>query len=442
MSGHSADFALTVPTPDPRGRCQPVRTGLQLLTEKIPLLLLSIADGLITIVAQRSQGAMESWDQFPMFRRAGYTIQGYGWYLWTTCCPSGLTVYYAFKPLVLLYVCVSALVLITISLYVVRHKERGHLLFGWLWFVLALLPVSGLLQVGDQSHADRYSYVPHIGLFVACVWEVQHWLEKWSVARHLAKVTAVATIAICMVLSNSQIRFWSNSETLWAHALQLDPDNHKAHTNLGVLRLQQHNYEDAETHLRRAVAVRPAWGVAIANLGWLHVQRQEWDQADECFAWALRADPKSVNARSGLAQVRALRPAASVLERKARQVPDEAVVANRLGLTHARRGEFEAALRQFREAIAIAPEYGDAHNNAALALSQLKQIPDAERHFRLALKYDPGNRNFHVNLALLLESQKNWEEARKHYERALQLHPHDVEARQRLDRLLKYLGTL
>ncbi len=417
------------------------RTGLQLLTEKLLLIFLSVADGLITIIIQRSEGAMEAWDQFPAYQRACYAIQGFGWYLWTTLYPSGLSVYYPFKPLSFPLVSLSALVLIAVSFYVVGYRDRRHLVVGWLWFVIALLPVSGLLQVGGQAHADRYAYIPHIGLFVAGVWEAEYWFVKWSAGRYLAMTAAVTTIALCMVLCSFQTIVWSNSETLWTHALELDPDNYAAHANLGVYKQGQRDFARAEFHLRRAVALRPAWVLAITNLGWLHVQRKEWEQAEESFAWALRVDPKSTTARNGLAQVRARRPAVSAPVRDGHQPDNDAIVSNRLGLKHARRGEFETALRHFREAIAIAPEYGHAHNNAALALGELKRPDEAETHFRLALKFDPDNRNFHVNLGALLESQRNWNEARKHYQIALRLNPNDVEAQQLLESLLKNSAT-
>jgi Flp pilus assembly protein TadD len=415
------------------------RTWRQLVVEKAPLFALSLADGIVTIIAQRSANAMSGTDNVPLFHRVANAIEGYGWYLWKTIIPTGLCLLYPFEPLEISWpmVIVSALVLAGLSLLVFVGGGRGHLIFGWLWFLVALLPVCGLLQVGGQAHADRYVYIPHIGLFVAMVWEVGYWLARRGPAPWVAGACLAAVALPCALLTRGQVATWRGSESVWSHALELDPDNFAAHATLGILRLQEHDLEAAERHLQRVLARRPEFRGVLDHLARICEERGQWQEAAEYYAWALRVNPQDQVAADSLA---ALRSSGKLLATGTPERPSsagEAAEQNRRGLANARQGKMEAALRHFQEALALEPEYAEAHNNAGLALKELKRLAEARGHLQRALASAPDNADFHVNLASILVAEGAFAEACEEYEIALKLRPQDVDARFRLEQLRK-----
>jgi tetratricopeptide (TPR) repeat protein len=434
--------AAVVAGDDVRG-IYPMRTHWDLIAEKVPLLGLSLADGIVTIIAQRSTEAMSGNDSHSLAIRAGNAIHGCTWYLWKTIYPASLC---AFYPLSLAgtpwkIVWISALALTALSAYAAMQRRRRHLPFGWLWFVVALLPVSGIVQVGGQAHADRYAYVPHIGLFILIVWEVERWLPPGRVGRSVGIGFCGAVAVAFATMTWFQIGTWRNSETLWNHALTIDPDNYGAHLMLGSLRMQERKWDEAEKHLRRALVQCPNFDRAIYLLGTIHLQRGEWLLAEECLMWVLRKNPKNAEAARDLA---ALRPHLSVAKvaRPERLTPArEAVDLNRRGLSNARRGEMRAALQCFRDALAIQPDFADAHNNAGLALNELQRFDEAKRQFMEAIEIEPDNADFQFNLASALVSQGDIIKALEHYKAALRLKPHDVETQIRVDKLQRTIES-
>jgi Flp pilus assembly protein TadD len=411
----------------------PARTWRQLVIEKTPLLALSLADGLVTIVAQKSTSAMTGTADLPFYERAGNAIVGYGWYLGKTVWPTRLCAFYPLPSPGLSWTLVglSSVALIGLSTYVLVQRKRGHVIFGWLWFLMALLPVSGLVQVGGQAYADRYAYIPHIGLLTLIVWEAWHWLSRQEVGKWMGAAAVAAVAVSCAVVSRVQLASWRDSEALWSHVLALDPENYGAHAMMGSLRAEQRNWDAAERHFQRALQLRPSLRERLDLLARQHQERGDWEGAARYYALAHQAvaeeaaDPGNDGRSASFSRTK--RPAPS----------GEAVEQNRLGLTCARRGEMERALRHFREAVALAPEYAGAHNNAGLAAKELRRFEEAEEHLTEALEYAPENADFHVNLGAVLVALGKREKAREEYEAALRLRPRDPEARYRLEQLQK-----
>ena len=285
--------------------------------------------------------------------------------------------------------------------------------------------------------ADGFTYIPLIGLLIACVWELQYCLDKVTSRQWVAYAVAGPILVISAVLTLIQIPVWTDSETLWAHALRLDADNDGAHEHIGMLRLSQKNSEEALKHFQRVVELRPESSSSICQLGRIYQQREEWEPAEECFACGTRINQDSSEAIQGLSQLHQQQRVPPQKRVVRHQPTAEALASNRLGMEHVRRSEFEVALQHFQKAALLDPQYADAQSNAGLTLTQLKLPEEAKRRYLLALELDPENPDTHVNLAMLLETEKEEIEASKHYETALQLKPSDVEARQRLNRLLK-----
>ncbi len=436
--------ATSVSLDDVRG-IYPLRTVWELLVEKAPLFGLSLVDGIVTILAQRSTEAMSGTDRIPLAIRFANAISGCGWYLEKTIWPSGLC---AFYPLPAggtpgIHVWISAITVTALTayaMYVTFRSSRRHALFGWLWFVVALLPVSGILQVGGQSHADRYTYVPHIGLFIFIVWEAERWLPTRLVGRRLGVSLCGAVAVFFAMITQHQIDTWRNSETLWTHALELDPENYGAHAMLGSLRMQEGKWDEAEQHVRRVLMLRPNFDRAIYQLGSIHFQRGEWLLAEECLLWVQRRNPQNIEAARDLEKVRLHLPNAKSARSNQAAPVREAADLNKQGLASARRGEMKAALHYFEQAIAVQPDYADCHNNAGLALNQLQRFDEAKQQFLQAIDLEPENGDFHYNLATTLVAQGNILQACEHLTVALRLKPHDVETRIRLEQLEKQLN--
>lgn len=279
-----------------------------LVWEKLPLFGLSLIDGVVTLCAQGAgRSAYTGLEQLPLADRVGNAIHAYAWYLWKTILPVGLSPFYPhpLESLAWWRVAGAATLLLAVSGVVfVYGRQRGHLIFGWLWFLVVLLPVIGLVQVGMQAHADRYSYVAHIGLFTAMVWESADWLVRRTVSRRMCVLLTTATVLILAVLTNVQARHWRNSEALWSHALAVDRDNHLAHYQLGVLHLSEQRLESALDHFRSVLIQRPGHVDALNNLGWIHQLRGERDEAERCYLLAIRSAPEQKRARNNLNRLR------------------------------------------------------------------------------------------------------------------------------------------
>jgi Flp pilus assembly protein TadD len=418
---------------------RPQRSVRALLIEKAPLILLALFDSLVAIWAQRSAHAVAGLESVSMGARIANAINSYGWYLWKTAWPTGLCVFYPhpFNTLSWPTVGSSALALTAVSSWVwLKRRQNPHLAFGWLWFIVSLLPVVGLLQVGGQAHADRYAYIPHIGLFTLIVWEAQHWLARCRAGTALGIGAAALVLVGCVVATRGQLASWRDSESLWANAFQVDADNPAAHFQSGLLRMQAGDFDAATRHLGRLVNQRPINVKALINLGWIDLQRHDWRQAAEHYAWALRLDPGNELAAINLATLKREHPE-SLAAVQGPEMSPAARSENTQGLTEARAGRFEAALRHFQAAIDIDAGNADSHNNAALALGQLNRVEEAKRHYAEAIRLAPDHPDFHFNFAVLLESLGDQPAAREQYEAVLLLRPSDVEARHRLEQLSK-----
>jgi len=421
------------------------RPGIGLLLEKWPLFLLSLVIGVITIAAQDSgRSAFIGADRLSVAVRIGNAMHAYAWYLLKTAFPVGLAVMYP-HPLEGLswpVVAVSAMVLLAMTgLVLIGGRPRRHLLFGWGWFLVSLLPVIGILQVGSQAYADRYSYLPHLGLLVLIVWESAYWLERFSFGRRaMAAVTSLAVLT-CFILTTIQVGYWQNSTVLWQHALDVDGTNDIAHYELGTIRLGEDRLDDAYEHFQQVLLRRPYNPEALNNLGYLHQLREEWEQAEDYYMLALRANPNHRRASENLASLRmqhGSHSTSSLVQPPAGPQPvAEAASRNDAGLAFIRQGRMDQALAEFEAALRIDPNYASAHNNAALALTELRRSDEAKQHLIEALRIHPDNPNAHANLAILLEGAGDISGARQHYEQAVRLNPRDLESKQRLRRLTR-----
>ena len=342
----------------PLGR---IRQGLGLMWEKLPLLLLAAGSSALTIVAQNKGEAIQSLDTLPLADRIANAPISYVRYIEKMFWPTGLAVYYPHPHQSLLSwkVVGSALLLLglTVSILMMTRK-RPYLGMGWLWYLITLVPVIGILQVGLQAMADRYTYVPLIGLFIAVVWLIPDSIienKRWG---KTGRAVACMVVAVLAVATWVQVGYWQDSETLFRHATDVTEGNYMAHMNLGLVLSSQGRAEEAIEHYREAIAIQPKWSAG----GHYNIAVDLWDLGDlkgaiAEFRETIRFDPKFAEAHCNL------------------------------GLALKEQNKTDGAINEYREAIRLKPDMSEAYNNLAVALYFKGQYAEAWKEVHLCQKY-------------------------------------------------------
>ncbi len=430
----------------PLGRLQP-STVRRLVVEKIPFLSLSLASSGVTYVIQQQAGAVSSLEALPLGFRVSNVLVSYVRYALKTVWPANLTVFYPLpKEWSAGQVAVSALVLAGLSVLAVRWVRKApYFSFGWLWYLGMLVPVIGIVQVGQQAIADRYSYLPLIGLFVTVVWAAAQLPVHWPRTRCLLGAGAAAVIAACAVLTWQQTGHWRNSESLFRHALAATRDNAVAHNNLGVSFLEAGNLEVAEGHFAEAVRLKPNYSEGLANLGLRREKQGRVEEARDLFERSLKARPTApahynlANLLTGQGQL----DEAEAHYRAALQLnPEFAEAWYNLGVLEAKRGRPAAAAQDYVAALRIKPDHADAHLTLGALLAGEGKFDEAIVQFQAAVQAAPKKADAHFNLAAALNAKGDYAGAATHFAEACRLHPEDIEAREKLGLALLYQGKM
>ncbi|OWK43973.1 tetratricopeptide repeat protein [Fimbriiglobus ruber] len=348
--------------PGPEGIARPFG---RLLLEKLPLFALAIAGCVMAIVPQPAAGALTA---LPLEARLQNACTAYGMYLWKTAVPNDLAVLYPRTtnyPQVAESVGIAALVLAITGAALVTGRRYPYVAVGWCWFVGALVPVSGLVPVGPQLAADRFTYIPHIGLFIAVVWSANAVRVRtggaWPVAAGIAGVVLLGAV----VVGRGQLGYWASSRAMWEHTAEVTDENWIAHTHLGILLRSEKKPREAEKHLRTALEFAP-------------------DQPDAHFE---------------------------------------------LGLICAAGDRLQEAATHFEATLRSEPNRSQAHANLAIALFQLGRENDAAIHMRTALELDPNSADFHFSQGMMFEMKGDRTAAHRHFSEAARLNPNDKAAR-------------
>ncbi|HXG09944.1 MAG TPA: tetratricopeptide repeat protein, partial [Gemmataceae bacterium] len=375
----------------PAPRFVPARPGL-LVAEKVPLLILVLLASLVTVHAQKQVGAVLPTEPIPLPVRLGNALVSYVQYLRQTFWPQGLSIFYPhpFHELSSWPAAGSALLLGMVTVLVLRQaRQRPYLVVGWFWFLGTLVPVIGLIQAGEQGRADRFTYVPHIGLFILLVWGSAELLARWP--RPVQAALAAAVLAGCTVGTWLQVRHWRNSLTLWEHAIRVDPDNPRAHANLGSLLFDQGRVDEAVEHLERSVQLDPGVAETQFLLAALLLRQERLDEAARHFARAAQLRPHWADAHF------------------------------KLGVICLRQGKPDEAAGHFARAARLDPGTAAAVNQLGLALGGQGKWREAGQCFQIASNLLPGSAEYRFNLARALHAQGHPDEAVHLAEQALTL---------------------
>jgi tetratricopeptide (TPR) repeat protein len=355
-----------------RGQKSKADIWWKLLVEKLPLFALSVASSIVAFALQVQSS--ESVGQLPFGWRLQNALVTYFTYIWQMFWPANLAVFYPHPDdhLGLWQVALAAAFLIAMTwVAFALRRNRPYLFVGWLWYLVMLLPVIGIVEVGLQGHADRYTYLPHVGLSIAVTWLAADVSRSLRYRKEILAAAGGGIVIILTACAWKQTTYWRNSETLWARALAVTTDNDVALTNLGTSLMDRGQLDDAFSYFQRALAIRSRSEHSHYNL-----------------SLALIHDS----------------------------------VGNVLG----RKGRLDEAIAHFRQAIEFRPDYPDAHYNLGTALFQKGDLDGAIAEWRILLSIHPYDAGGHTSLGNALIQQGSLREAVDHYEKALQSEPDSI----------------
>jgi tetratricopeptide (TPR) repeat protein len=413
-----------------------------LLLEKLPLLALSAGASVVTFLAQRSSGAVAPLAGMPLAFRLGNALVSYLVYIGDMLWPANLAVLYPLpRTLPFLGVAAAGLALAGISLAVARQlRARPYLAVGWCWYLGTLVPVIGLVQVGTQSHADRYTYVPMIGLTIMLAWGAAEFVQRQPRARNAVIAAAVVVCSACLVVTWFQIQYWASTETLLGHALDVTSDNFIVHHNLADYYLQHGRNEEARQHDAEAARINPLYMEARLNLALALSLLGRPADAEVEYRRALEQGPEGkqiVLAHSGLGAALAAQhrtaEALPELELAVRLRPESAEGHYNLGTALAELGRNREAASELAIAVRLEPGDAEAHYRLAVALAAQDQRNEAAGEFAVVAQLRPDDAMSQYNLAIALARAGRLDEAIAHFSEALRLKPDFEAARQDLE---------
>jgi tetratricopeptide (TPR) repeat protein len=416
----------------------------RLLLEKVPLLLLSAASSAVTVLAQ--ERAVAGLD-LGLGARLGNAAVAYATYLWKCFWPDPLAVFYPHPKdsLPAWQVAGAVAILVAITSVAVRWIRRlPWLAVGWFWFLGTLVPVIGLLQVGSQAMADRYTYLPIIGVFVAVAWGAERLVARWRIPRAVGGAAAVAALAALSAVAWRQIGTWSNHEVLFGHAIAVTPPNGQAHGILSQGLRSQGKLDKALYHAREAVRLEPTSARHWQNLGFSLIDLRLYPEAREALLRAVQLRPEFGIAWANLGQVELelgnLPGAVAALEEARRLAPTEPQVWYGASMVELAQGRVEEAKRALGEAIRLKPDHAAAWTQLAVLQERTGRPAEAAQAFRGAVVANPEDPVVWRNLGVFSAKYGQPEDAVQAFGQALRRRPGDPDVLYRLGLVLLAQG--
>jgi tetratricopeptide (TPR) repeat protein len=419
-----------------------VRKTIALTIEKIPFFVLGLAMTMATIYAEKAGGTLVSLASLPLRTRVANALMSYQSYLTETFWPAGLAFFYPYSsdlPLALV-LGAALLLLIWTGLFAMRARQQPYLLTGWLYFLGTLAPTIGLIQYCTQSKADRYMYIPSIGLFIVIVWGVNDLFGRWRAGRKFLPVLGSLALAGCFAVTSIQLSYWQNSVTLSAHAIDVTRNNYVAYESLGRAFYERGDKTKAYACYAQSIKLEPDFPQSQYNYALLLREFGRLPEAAEHFAATVKLVPDRYEARTALGSTLLLMPgrpaeAAAQFAAAVRLKPDSAEAHHGLALALARQGDLTNALPEFAAAARLAPTDPNMCFDLGLTLLNTRQPKAAAAEFTAELQLAPNETRAHFRLAQALEQQNQFAGALAHYQAALNLTTNFPEAAAALARI-------
>jgi protein O-mannosyl-transferase len=449
----------------------------KLLLEKLPFFILAIAHSVTTFLVQKTGGAVSSLQTIALGERIANAFVSYLRYVGKMFWPVNLSILYphphpAKWPLLLVIASVVFVFVMSVAAALWGRKSR-YLFVGWFWFLGTLVPVIGLVQVGIQAMADRYSYIPHIGLFIVLAWGVAELTGSWKQRQEILALTGTVMLLICLALTYNQITYWRDSITLFTHATQVTKNNYLAYNNLGHWLDNKGKVDEALENYRKSIEINPNYDEAQNNIGYVLAKKGKPEESIPYYFASLRLNPNRAEVHNNLGNAYAdlgkldeaiaeyqaalkintnysdayngigislakkgdLAGAAHWLGEALRLNPKNVSSHSNLGNVYAMQGKFEQAAAEYKMVLEQNPDDGLTHNNLANILAEQGKLEEAITEYRSALKYKADNPEANCNLGLALLRINKREEARQHFIEALRLRPNYPEAQRQLTAL-------
>ena len=405
-----------------------LKTLPPLLVEKLPFFALAAASCLVTFAAQKNIGAVAGLNYFSLSTRVLNALASYALYLRKMIWPADLAVFYPYSSAGLPELAAESLVVLAglSVLAFINLRKRPWLAVGWLWYLGTLVPVIGIVQVGLQAMADRYTYIPLIGIFIGITWGVADLAMAWPRRKIALAAAALMVAGACGGLASFQVRQWKNSETLFRHALAVTTDNMIAHNQLGVVLAAQGKNDGAAIHFAEAVRIQPHYLLALGNLGVSLVRQGRLEEGMGYCRAALAINPRNAKVHFNLGLALAIagkfKEAASEFEAACRLDPGSVNFRIVLAEALARLGKTNEAAGYFQEALKLQPNHAQAHWRYGMLLASTGKLKEALDHLREAIRLQPAV-PIYLDLASVLIRAGQSDAAATQYREALRLQP-------------------
>ncbi len=437
------------------------------LLDKIPFFILTVFSSIITFIVQRRWGAVEDIEVLSFSTRLLNTFSAYIKYIIKMFYPVRLANFYPYpQSLSIPFVIVSMILLISITVAVVWFiRKQRFWAVGWFWYLGTLIPVIGLVQVGEQEIADRYTYIPLIGLFIMVAWGLGELRKRVSAAKpYITAATGIAMVALAG-LTYRQVGFWENNFTLLEHAIAVTEGNYECHfcladplieegrideaiehtrraieikedylkgqNGMGYALLQKGQPAEAIPYLLRAIEIEPKCYQAHVNLAIAYRQTGQFQKALKHFHITLQNEPSMTRIYANIAEVHTMAgnidQALTYYQKFLQAQPNSPNIIYSAGVLYAQKGDFASAAQYFENALQFAPEEPMLHANLGLAYSRLGYLKRAENHYQTALKLSPNMPEVHHNYGNMLFQLGNHESSLGHLQKAAALAPDSPE---------------
>jgi tetratricopeptide (TPR) repeat protein len=385
--------------PDSTGlTCKKTSPG-RLIVEKIPLFMLTVASCITTVIAQQAEGAVRSMDRYTLSVRINNALVSYISYIGKMIWPRRLAHLYLHpgRNLPTSRPVIALVILISVSVAVIymarRRRDLAPLLVGWLWYLGILVPVIGFVQVGSQGMADRYTYLPSIGILIMVAWGAARLSDGWR-RRNMVFAISTGLLLICLTLcTRAQVKHWKNSLALFGHGVQVTSNNYNMHYHYANALLKDGRLDEAAFHYQTVLRINPRFERAYGELASSLYKQGRFDEA------------------------------ISVCKKRLRIGKPAAIIYHRLGMAYARKGARILAIQSFKESLRLDPDAVPPHDNLARLVMDLKNPDAAIRHLTEAIRLNPNIALTHVNLAIVLNRKGRTEEAITHFRQALRIRP-------------------
>jgi protein O-mannosyl-transferase len=398
----SFKFSVSSHVPSPHHSITP---PLRLLLEKLPFFGLAAVVAVVTFLTQKQGGVVAPVESLPLGARGENALISYCRYLGKLFWPVDLAVFYphpGYWPVAQVLLAGVLMLAITV-LFIVAWRRHPFLLMGWLWFCGTLVPVIQLVQSGGQAMADRFTYVPSLGVLILVVWGAYELTRRWRYQELALSVAGGLAIILCVGLTRQQLGYWRDSEALFRHALAVTQNNYLAHKALGIVLGMQGRTDEAINQFQEAIRLAPDYTEAHYSLGIAFERKGQTDEAIHQFQETIRLKPDYAEAHFSL------------------------------GTGLAMKGRLDDAIKQFQEAIRLNPDYAEAHYNLGTVFGMKSQTDEAIREFQEVIRLKPDSAEAHYDLGIALGRRGKIDGAISQFQEALRLKPDYAEAQHYLD---------